>query len=233
MCCGATQPVWRTRADAPLTATVSVASAPLWVDCRPRSAPISIIRPARTGAPAAKHVGARDFLKAGTSAWRKACRQGLAADSRSTSKGSSACTVRHTTARSMSKYPWAIRLRIPRTPRQGIPGWVEKVRYYEDRMLGALYEERKGLGPQHDLAEMPEAALTAEEGETREASSKELVASLNRRPAALDEAVPKPLAVEAPSGALGIVRGKQRELRRAITSHREEPSPTELMGGAD
>lgn len=110
---------------------------------------------------------------------------------------------------------------------------VEKVRYYEERMLGALYEDRKGLGPQHDLAEIPEAAPTDEEGETREASSKELVAPLNRRPAALDEAVPKPLAVEAPSGALGIVRGKQRELRRAITSHREETSPTELVGGAD
>ena len=106
------------------------------------------------------------------------------------------------------------------------PVWVEKVRYYEDRVLKALYERQSGLGHQQELAELAEAPSTGGDRETREVPSNERVAPVNPRSAPLQEAVRDALTL-APVVGLGKVRGKQVDLRQAIATHRQRPKSTE------
>jgi type IV secretion system protein VirD4 len=99
------------------------------------------------------------------------------------------------------------------------PVQLRKVRYFEDRMLRKLGAKLEDRGSQCDFTKMREAAPTG--GETaREIPTKERVAPLDSLPACLDEALSESLAGGAPTVGLGIVRGKQIDLRKAISVHR-------------
>lgn len=87
------------------------------------------------------------------------------------------------------------------------PVWVEKVRYYEDRVLKALYERQSCLGHQQELAELAEAPSTGGDRETREVPSNERVAPVNPRSAPLQEAVRDALDFSA-RGGIGESEGK-------------------------
>ena len=87
------------------------------------------------------------------------------------------------------------------------PVRVSKVRYYEDRVLGTLYEGQKNVGLGQEPREMPKAGLPSGDTERETTSRTEVVDRGDPQAAAENDAVSKTRAADTPVMKLGIVRG--------------------------
>jgi len=108
------------------------------------------------------------------------------------------------------------------------PVVVAKVRYYEDRGLMALFEEHKGFWSLPELDRIPEAGPPVGHDGRETISRTEIVDRVDPQAAAESNVDMKTSAADPPLVRLGIVRGKQVDLRQAIAAHRDG---SEASGG--
>lgn len=99
------------------------------------------------------------------------------------------------------------------------PARLFKVRYYEDHALKGLCEGQRGGVPLKEPASMPEAPLPGVHQNEHEMDKPETV---RVEPQPDQAAAPAESPAEKLGAKLGVIRGKQRDLRSAVTAHRQE-----------
>ena len=105
------------------------------------------------------------------------------------------------------------------------------MRYYEDRGLRAPYDGQKSVELGQEPSKMPEATSPGGDNEKQVAPDNGPKTPAEPSRALGHDVGVKSAIAETPVVKLGIVRGKQVDLRRAVAEHREGPDASEEADG--